>query len=50
MFLAELLIEGLAVWPLGSFLATVAYLFAFALEIAEADAIQWQVRDDAPER
>lgn len=39
----------MGVWPLGSFMATVTYLFAFALEIAVADVIQRQVRGDTPE-
>lgn len=50
VFAAERLVGSFVVWPLGSFLATVAYLFAFALEIAVADAIQRRTRRDTPER
>ena len=50
VFAATRLMGGLAVWPLGSFLATVTYLLAFALEIAVADVIQRRARHDTPEQ
>ncbi len=44
VFLADSLVGGFAVWPLGSFLATVSYLSIYALEISVADAIQRRAR------
>lgn len=44
VFVAERLSGDFSVWPVGSFLATLAYLFAFALEIAVADVIQRRIR------
>ena len=44
VFAADQLVGGFAIWPLGAFLATVAYLFIYALEIAVADAIQRRAR------
>ena len=37
---AGLLTDGFAIWPLGSFLATGVYLFAFALELSVAERLQ----------
>ncbi len=40
VFIAERLVGGFGIWPLGAFLATLTYLFAFALELAVANSIQ----------
>jgi hypothetical protein len=37
---------GLLAWPLGSFFATVVYLFIFALEMAFTDKLQPKLRDE----
>jgi hypothetical protein len=50
VFALTWLVGGVAVWPLRSFLATVSYLLAFALEITIADVIQRRVRREAPEQ
>jgi len=41
---------GLLVWPLGSFLATVAYLFVFALEMGLAEKLQPELRGQGDPR
>lgn len=41
---ADQLVGGFTIWPLGSFLATVTYLFIYALEIAVADVVQRRIR------
>lgn len=41
---------GLLAWPLGSFLATVVYLFVFALEMALAEKLQPELRDEGDQK
>ncbi len=36
---------GLLAWPLGSFFATVVYLFVFALEMGLAEKLQPEIRE-----
>jgi len=37
---------GLLAWPLGSFLATVVYLFVFALEMGLAERLQSKLSEE----
>ncbi len=49
-FAAGSLTGGLLAWPLGSFLATVVYLFVFALEMALAEKLQPELRDEGDQK